>query len=105
MSLLLAAIERDDVAKYVSALFTVYLIMIIAYVILGWIQMFRPIPYNMTLRAVIGFIEESVQPYLNVFRRFIPPIGGAGVGLDLSPLIAMILLVLMQGLVVGAIEG
>ena len=101
----LAAISRVDVANYVDALFTVYLILIITYIVLGWIQMFRPIPYNVPLRATIGFVEESVTPYLNIFRRVIPPIGGPGMGLDLSPMIGIILLFIVQSLVVNAIAG
>ena len=88
-----------------DALFTVFLILIITRIVLSWIQMFRPIPYNVPLRATVGFVEESVDPYLNVFRRWIPPIGGGGMGLDLSPMIGIILLIIVQGLVVGAIEG
>ncbi|MDX6588287.1 MAG: YggT family protein [Solirubrobacterales bacterium] len=99
------AVDRVDVANYVDALFTVFLIMIFVRIVLSWIQMFRPIPYNLPLRATIGFVEESVDPYLNVFRRLIPPIGGGGMGIDLSPMIGIILLIIVQGLVVGAIEG
>ena len=50
------------------------LLLIIVRIILSWVQQFRPLPYNMALRTVIGFIEESVDPYLNLFRRFIPPL-------------------------------
>lgn len=99
------AVDRVDVANYVDALFTVFLLLIITRIVLSWIQMFRPIPYNMPLRATIGFVEESVDPYLNVFRRLIPPIGGGGMGIDLSPMIGIILLIIVQGIVVGAIEG
>lgn len=102
---LLAAIGRGEIADYVGALFTVYLILIFLRIILGWIQQFRPLPYNMTLRAVTGFIEETVDPYLNIFRRIIPPIGGGGFGLDLSPILGIFLLYIVQALVVGAIEG
>ena len=102
---LLAAIDRGDIAQYVDALFLVYLVMIIARIILSWVQQFRPLPYNRPLRAVTGFIEECVDPYLNVFRRFIPPIGGGGFALDVSPILAIILLAIVQGLVVGAISG
>ena len=104
MSLLLA-LTRDDIATYVGALFTVYFILIITRIVLSWIQQFRPIPYNLTLRAVIGFIEESVDPYLNVFRRWIPPLRLGGAGLDLSPILAIILLLIVQSIVVSAIEG
>lgn len=98
---LLAAVERGDVAQYVDAVFIVYLILIFTRIILGWIQQFRPLPYNLTLRAVTGFVEEVVDPYLNIFRRFIPPIGM----FDLSPIVAIILLGLVQSIVVGTIAG
>jgi YggT family protein len=101
----LLAIDRVDVANYVDALFTVFLILIIARIVLSWIQMFRPIPYNVPLRATVGFVEESVDPYLNVFRRLIPPIGGGGMGIDLSPMIGIILLLILQNVVVNAIAG
>ncbi len=104
MSVLLA-LTRDNVATYVDALFTVYFILIITRIVLSWIQQFRPIPYNVTLRAVIGFIEDCVDPYLNVFRRVIPPISLGGAGIDLSPILAIILLLITQSLVVNAIAG
>ena len=100
----LLALTRDDVATYVSALFTVYFILIIVRIILSWVQQFRPLPYNMALRAATGFIEESVDPYLNVFRRFIPPLRVGGAGLDLSPILAIFVLLIVQSLVVGAIR-
>lgn len=98
-----AALARGDIAGYVEALFFVYLILIFARIILSWVQQFRPLPYNRPLRAVVGFIQESVDPYLNVFRRFIPPLGGGGFALDLSPILAIILLLVVQSLVVNAI--
>jgi YggT family protein len=99
------AIDRADVANYVDALFTVFLILIIVKIVLSWIQMFRPIPYNVPLRATIGFVEESVDPYLNVFRRWIPPLGGPGMGIDLSPMVGIILLLILQSVVVDLIAG
>ena len=42
------------------------------------------------------FIEEVTDPYLNVFRRFMPPMGGGGFALDLSPILAIILLFIAQ---------
>jgi YggT family protein len=101
----LLALTRDDVATYVDALFTVYFILIITRIVLSWIQQFRPIPYNLALRAVIRFVEESVDPYLNLFRRFIPPLRVGGAGLDLSPILAIIVLLIVQSLVVNTIQG
>ena len=42
----------------------------------------------MPLRAVTGFIEESTNPYLNIFRSFIPRIGP----LDVSPIVGILVL-------------
>ncbi len=62
-------------------------------------------PYNPTLRAVLDFITETTDPYLNLFRRILPPIGGGGFGLDLSPMIGIIVLFILRGLVVALIAG
>jgi YggT family protein len=96
------AITRDDVADYVSALFLVYLILIFVRILLSWIPR---LPYNRYLRAAVGFVEEVTDPYLNLFRRFLPPIGGGGFALDLSPILAIVVLWLVSGLVVGLIRG
>ena len=96
-----AAIGRNDVADYVGALFLVYLILIFIRVLLSWIPR---MPYNRYLRAAVGFVEEVTDPYLNVFRRFMPRIGGGGFALDLSPIIAIFVLFIVRAIVVGAID-
>lgn len=97
----LAALTRGDIADFVQALIFVYWALIIANVLLSWIQQFRPIPYNLTVRAVTGFVEETTEPYLNVLRRWVPRIGP----LDISPIVALILLSVVGALVVGLIRG
>jgi len=98
----LLAITRYDVADYVSALFLVYIVLIFLNILISWIPR---IPYNRPLRATLDFIKETTDPYLNFFRRFLPPIGGSGFALDLSPIIGVILLFVLQAIVVGLIEG
>jgi YggT family protein len=97
----LAAIGREEIADYVNALFLVYTILIFARILMSWIPR---IPYNRILSAVIGFIQEVTDPYLRLFRRFIPPLGGGGFALDLSPIVAIIVLIIAQGIIVGAIR-
>ena len=101
MSFFLAAISRSDIANYVDALFLVYLILIFVRILLSWIPR---IPYNPVLSAVINFVHEVTDPYLNLFRRVLPPVGGGGFALDLSPIIATIVLIIVRAIVVGAIE-
>ncbi len=98
---LLTAINRGDIANYVDALIYVYFVLILLNIVLSWVQQFRPIPYNLALRAVTGFIEDTTNPYLNLFRRWVPRIGP----LDISPIIATIVLFVVGGIVVGLIDG
>lgn len=99
-----AAIDRDDVASFVDNLFLVFIILIFAWIVMSWVISFRgSLPYNTPLRAVTGFVEETVTPYLNIFRRVIPPIGAGGMAIDLSPMIALILLFIVRDIVVGLI--
>jgi YggT family protein len=100
--MILFALSRSDVADYVAALFLVYIILILIRVLISWIPR---MPYNPTLRAVLDFITETTDPYLNLFRRIIPPIGGGGFGLDLSPMIGIIVLFILRGVVVALIAG
>ena len=62
-------------------------------------------PYNRALRAALDFITETTNPYLNFFRRFLPPIGGGGFALDLSPILGVFVLFIVRAIVVGLIEG
>lgn len=96
------ALSRLDVADYVSALFTVYIILIFLNVLISWVPR---MPYNRALRATLDFIKETTDPYLNLFRRFLPPLGGGGFAIDLSPILGVIALFIVRAIVVGLIEG
>jgi YggT family protein len=98
----LAAIDRDDIANYVNALFIVYIILIFIRVLLSWIPR---MPYNRWLSAIVDFVHQVTDPYLNFFRRFLPPIGGGGMAFDLSPIVGIILLFIAQGVIVSLIAG
>ncbi len=100
MSLL--AVTRYDIADYVGALFLVYIILIFLNVLISWVPR---MPYNRPLRATLDFIKETTDPYLNLFRRFLPPLGGGGFALDLSPMLGVVVLFIARAIVVGLIEG
>jgi YggT family protein len=100
--MILAALTRNDIADYVSALFLVYIILIFLNVLSSWIPR---MPYNRVLRASLDFIKETTDPYLNLFRHLLPPLGGAGFALDLGPILGVILLFVLRAVVVGLIAG
>ena len=93
--------SRSDIAAYVNALFLVYIILIFIRVLLSWIPR---MPYNRWLSAVVDFVHQVTDPYLNIFRRFLPPLGGGGFAVDISPILAIIVLFVAQALIVGVID-
>lgn len=105
MSVPTAAIDRDDIALYVDSLFLVYIVMILVWVVMSWVVAFRgSLPHNRPLRAVTDFIESCVEPYLNLFRRIVPTVGIGGAGLDLGPMVGLIVLFVVRAVVVGLIQ-
>ncbi len=100
--MVLAALTRGDIANYVQALFLVYILIIFVYILVNWMFALglRP-PYSRFTDAVTNFLRDVCEPYLRLFRRFIPPIGM----FDLTPMIAIIVLYIVQYVVVGLIRG
>ena len=95
------AITRADVADYVDTLVIVYLVLIFIRIIMSWIPR---IPYNPYLDKVLGFVTDVTDPYLNLFRRILPPVRMGGAGLDLSPIVATFVLIILSTIVVNAIR-
>ncbi|MDP9345801.1 MAG: YggT family protein [Actinomycetota bacterium] len=101
MTIILATV-RSQVADYVGALFLVYTLLIIAYILSQLFFAFGGrVPYARWSSALLGFLRDVCEPYLAVFRRFIPAIGP----LDLSPVVAIFLLQIVGGLITSAIRG
>ena len=102
MNELPAAITRLDVARYLDTLILVYVALIIIRVVLSY---FRRMPYNRYLAAFVGFVEDVTNPYLNLFRRFIPPLRLGPAALDLTPIIATFVLIIVGRIVVRLVAG
>ena len=96
-----AASARQEIADFVSAFVTVYVIVIIAWVVLSFIfALGVRMPYSRWSNAVMDFLRDVSNPWLNLFRRLPLRIGP----LDLSPIVAIIALQLLGGIVVGLID-
>jgi len=96
------AITRVDVANYVNALFEVYIFLIFVYILFNILFSFGArLPYSRWTDAVLGFLRDVCEPYLRIFRRFIPPVGM----FDLSPMIGIIVLYVLDRVVTNAIAG
>ncbi len=73
---------ESTVLDLLSFAYNIYFFMIIAYILMSWLPNAR--------ESTVGlYLAKFVEPYLSIFRRFIPPIGGV---IDLSPLAAIFVL-------------
>ena len=67
----------------------VYTILIVAYILSSmFFSVGGRLPYSRGVNAVMAFLRDVCEPFLRIFRRFIPPLGP----LDLSPMVAIIVL-------------
>ena len=103
LAVLIVADVREQVAQFLSALLTVYILLIFAYILTSLIFSFGGrIPYSKWSSAILGFLRDVCEPYLGLFRRFIPPIGP----IDVSPIVAILVLQFVVGfLLIPLIRG
>ncbi len=82
--------EFNTIQSLVTTLFTVYQFMIFGYILMSWIPALK----ESSIGEILG---KLVEPYLGIFRKFIPPIGM----IDISPIIALFALrYIMMGLLI-----
>jgi YggT family protein len=99
---LVEATVRTTVGDYIYWLARVYSLVIFAYIVSTWIISFGVrIPYSSATNAVLTFLRDVSEPYLRIFRRVLPPFGG----LDLSPIIALLVLNFLAQLIGNAVHG
>jgi uncharacterized protein YggT (Ycf19 family) len=99
---LVEASTRSDVAGYVQTLVFVYTILIVAYILSSmFFQVGGRLPYNRALNAVMTFLRDVCEPFLRIFRRVMPPLGP----LDLSPMVAIVVLNVAGAIVANVIQG
>ena len=87
---------RSSIAGFVDVFLFVYILLILIYVLLSWFRL----PYNLWLNRIQRFLYDVCEPYVGLFRRVLPPLGF----IDLSPMIAIFVLILIRALVVPLID-
>ena len=96
------ALSRTDVADYLNTLLLVYLVLIFIRILTSWIPR---MPYNRYLAAFLKFVSDVTDPYLNLFRRILPPVRMGPGALDLSPIVATFVLIIVGQIVVNLVQG
>jgi YggT family protein len=84
----------DQVQTFVTIFVDVYILLIFVYVLTSWIRL----PYS--LSPIQRFLYDVCEPFLRLFRRILPPLGP----LDLSPIVAVFALLLLQRVIVALLD-
>ncbi len=77
--------------RFIDIFISVYILLIFVYVLSSWVRL----PYSPWLRRLQDFLRDVCEPYLRLFRRVLPSFGP----LDLSPVVAIIALVVLKTVV------
>ena len=86
----------SNVQTFVNVFITLYGIVLIAYIVMGWVRL----PYSVTLDRIQRFLRDVSEPYLRLFRRLLPMAGP----LDLSPILAFVSLTVIDLLVIRILD-
>jgi YggT family protein len=97
--MIIFASVRVEIASFLQALILVYSIMIFGWVVQSWVLSSGMSPGR--LIPVFKFLDGVVGPFMAFLRRFIPPLGPV----DLSPLVALLVVQLGGGTVAQLIGG
>jgi YggT family protein len=83
-------------ATWLNSLFVVFAMCILIRILMSWVTI---APMRRWSQAVVQFFHDTTGWYLDFWRRLVPPVGP----LDLSPMVALIVLFIVQRVVVGLI--
>ena len=86
----------SSVQNFVEVFTLVYFLLIFAYILTSWIRL----PYSIWLNRIQRFLYDVCEPYLRIFRRFIPPFGP----LDLSPMLGIFALFIVSRIVISLLD-
>jgi YggT family protein len=87
----------DIIETWLRAFVDVYTILIIAWIVSLWVRL----PYNLWVSRIRTFLDDTVSPYVGIFRRFLPMFGP----LDLSPMAAIIVLQVAERILQSVLDG
>ena len=86
----------DSIQSFVHVFIYVYILVIFVYVLTSWI----PLPYSPALNRIQRFLYDVCEPYIRIFRRILPSLGP----LDLSPMVATIVLWVLASVVMRILD-
>jgi YggT family protein len=86
----------SSIEQFVSVFIYVYIFLLFVYIVASWVRL----PYSPWLNRIQRFLYDVCDPYLRLFRRFLPPLGP----LDLSPMVAIISLIVLDRVLIAVLD-
>jgi len=84
------------VGKLIYDILGVYSAIIIASAIMSWLVAFGVVNVrNQFIRVIVDLLYRVTEPVLRPIRRFLPNLGG----IDISPVVALLLIIVIQHLI------
>jgi YggT family protein len=89
--------EKSVGLDLVCIILTVFWILLLVRVIVSWAYLFgfRPPMYG-PVRKILDLLQAVTEPVLRPLRALIPPVRAGGMGLDLSILVAFVILIVLR---------
>lgn len=89
--------ESNAVLDILCIVLTVFTIVLFVRVIVSWAYLFgfRP-PLTGPVRMLLDLLEDVTEPVLRPLRALIPPVRAGGMGLDLSIIVAFVILTVLR---------
>jgi YggT family protein len=89
-----------ELLGFISSLITLYIYIIIAGAVMSWLIAFNVVnPYNQFVRSIWQGLNALTEPVLRPIRRMMPDLGG----IDISPLVVIIICWFVQGVLLPVI--
>jgi YggT family protein len=88
---------NNAVISILCVVLNIYTIVLFIRVVVSWAYLFgfRP-PYTGPVRKVLDLLEDVTEPVLKPLRAMIPPVRAGGMGLDLSMIVAFVILFVLR---------
>jgi YggT family protein len=89
--------DNNAVISILCIVLTLYTFILLIRVIVSWAYLFgfRP-PYTGPVRTILDLLEDVTEPVLKPLRALIPPVRAGGMGLDLSMIVAFVILFVLR---------
>ena len=86
----------SSVDEFLYVFASVYTLVILVYIVSSWVRL----PYSIWMNRIQRFLYDVCEPYIRLFRRVLPSAGP----IDFSPMVAVIVLWIVEQLIVRLID-